>query len=396
MTIPLPVDEKLCEWATPRQAEIIRAVIEHRSFRAAARALKADDRYVRKTVAVVSRRAALAGYAPQADMHKPTAAPFIVKGTSTLYDERGNQKLQWVKTMLDQSQVEQAIRDWIENLTQEAKGLSPLVRPPARSNADLLAVYPMGDPHFGLYAWGAEAGDDFDLAKAERLTIGALDSLVAAAPPARDAIILPLGDFFHADDQTNRTPAHQNQLDVDSRYAKVVQVGIRALRHCILRALERHQRVTVRVEPGNHDPHAKWALALALAAYFDNNPRVAVDTSPGKFWFYRHGKVLIGSTHGDTVKMDDMPGVMAAERPQDWGVTKHRYMYAGHVHTDNRKEYKGCTVETFRTLAARDAWAAGHGYRAGRDMRLIIHDAEHGEIARYRCDVDMIGKRRKA
>ena len=42
------------------------------------------------------------------------------------------------------------------------------------------------------------------------------------------------------------------------------------------------------------------------------------------------------------------------------------------------------------TLAAADAYAAGAGYRAGRDMRLIVHDSEHGEVERHRCDIGMI------
>lgn len=34
----------------------------------------------------------------------------------------------------------------------------------------------------------------------------------------------------------------------------------------------------------------------------------------------------------------------------------------------------GCVVESFRTLAAPDAYASGAGYRSGRDMKLdVIH-----------------------
>jgi len=32
----------------------------------------------------------------------------------------------------------------------------------------------------------------------------------------------------------------------------------------------------------------------------------------------------------------------------------------------------------------------GHGYRAGRDMRCIVHHKQYGEIERHRCDVAMI------
>jgi hypothetical protein len=241
-----------------------------------------------------------------------------------------------------------------------------------------------------MYAWAKETGEDFDLELAERLTLEAVDSLVSAAPPAATAILLLLGDVFHADDQSNRTPGHKNQLDVDSRYPKVIQVGIKTFRHAILRALEKHDKVIVREEPGNHDPHAKWALLYTLAAYFENNPRVVVDLSPAKFWYYRFHKVLIGSTHGDTIKPDQLPGLMAADRAEDWGTTKHRYWYSGHIHNTQVKEYPGVVWEAFRTLAAKDAWTAGQGYRAGRDMRCIVHHKDHGKIARFRCDIGML------
>jgi hypothetical protein len=47
-------------------------------------------------------------------------------------------------------------------------------------------------------------------------------------------------------------------------------------------------------------------------------------------------------------------------------------------------------VETFRTLAAKDAWHAGKGYRSGRDMYAITHHINHGEIMRTRCDIGML------
>ena len=81
---------------------------------------------------------------------------------------------------------------------------------------------------------------------------------------------------------------------------------------------------------------------------------------------------------------------MAADVPELWGATKHRMWFVGHVHHQDIKEYRGCTVEYFRTLAARDAWHAGQGYRAGRDMRLIVLHREHGEIERHRADLGML------
>jgi hypothetical protein len=385
------IDPSIKRFATFTQAKYIDAVIAaDGNIAKAARELGVDRSAISRCLKTAKENAAIRGIAPEGGMTHEAPSPFIVKGVSSLYDEEGKLKVQWVKTRLDESRALEAVKEWIESLAKETKGLSPLVKSPKNCSADLLAVYPFGDPHIGMYAWAKECGDDFDLEEAERLTLGAVDRLVETAPNADTAIILPLGDVFHANDQSNVTPGHKHQLDVDSRYPKVINVGIQVFRRAILRALEKHNKVICRVEPGNHDPEAKWALAFALAAYFENNPRVDIDLSPSKFWFYKFGKVLVASTHGDTIKHQGLLGVMAASRPEDWGATKYRYWYTGHVHNQGVTELPGVVCESFRTLAAKDAFAAGHGYLAGRDMRLIVHHKDFGEIERHRCDVAMI------
>jgi hypothetical protein len=384
------IDTQLEEWATETQRKYLRAINKHGGLRPAARKLGVSYGAVTKAMECLRKKAAIHGYAPAHDMTKPVPAPFRLKGTSTLYDADGKPKLQWVKTQLDGDQAEQAIRDFVTWLAEDAHGKAPTIAPPAHANAELLAVYPMGDPHFGMYAWADEAGADFDLATAERLTTAAIDRLVASAPPAETALIVELGDFFHTDSSNNRTERSGNALDVDTRWAKVLQVGLRAMVYCITATLRKHQRVIVRIVPGNHDRHSSFALALALDAFFANEARVTIDLSPAAFWFHRHGSVLIGATHGDTCKPNDLPAVMAADRPQDWGATRYRYWYRGHIHHQHVQEYPGVVVEAFRTLAARDAWHAGEGYRAGRDMCCIVHHSKYGEIERHRCDIAML------
>lgn len=385
------VDEELKRWATEKQKLYIDATNEHGSMRAAARAMGVNIRVICQAIAAAKRTAEIRGYSPPHDMTRPVPDSYLVRGVSTYYNKDGKAAGQWVKSRLDDQKAEQIVREMVAHLSEDVRGLAPLTPPPQRACKDLLAVYPMGDPHFGMYAWAKETGEAFDLEIAKRLTLGAIDRLLSSAPDAHTAIVLPLGDVFHADDQTNQTPAHKHQLDVDSRFVKVLGVGIEAYRHVILRALQKHKRVIVRFVQGNHDPHSVWALAFTIAAYFANEKRVEVDLSPSKFWFHRFGKVLIGATHGDTVKHEALLGVMASDRAQDWGETKHRYWYTGHVHNTTVKEFPGVVCESFRTLAARDAYAAGHGYRAGRDMVCIVHHREHGEVERHRCDVGMLG-----
>ena len=383
------IDDGYRQFATVRQLEIVDAVNATGSHGKAAKALGVCKGTVQNAVENLKRKAAKYGFSPEHDMIRTVPEGYLVKGVSTYYNAEGKPSGQWVKSSVDAKAQEQMIKDYILTLTQEVKGLSLISPAPKYTNEELLTVIPMGDPHFGLYAWAKDAGDDFDLTIAENLTCGAIDRLIQSSPNSKTALLLNLGDMFHADNQKNVTNSG-HQLDVDGRWAKVQQIGLKATIYCLNRLLEKHENVIFRINKGNHDGHSSYALALMISCYFENQPRIHVDLSPAVTWYYSFGKVLIGSTHGDTVKGKDMLSIMAADKPEDWGKSKHRYWYVGHVHHKDVKEYHGGIVEYFRTLAARDAWHQGQGYRAGRDMCAIILHAEHGEIERHTCDIGMI------
>lgn len=385
----MPIDEGLRPFCTVRQLEYLDAIEKHGSHRKAAAALGVGKSSISDSMKALRKKAALQGYSPEHDMTRTVPDGFKVKGVSTYYNAEGKPSGQWVKSSADAERQAELLQEAIKVMCSDVPRLPP-VDNPLHTTHSLLNVIPIGDPHHGLLAWAAETGDDFDSEIARNLTLGAVDRLMQSAPAAETCIILPLGDVFHMNDQTNATPASKHQLDVDSRYVKVLGIGIEIYRHAVIRALEKHNKVIVRFVQGNHDPQAIWALAFTIQAYFSDNPRVTVDLSPSKFWFYKFGQVLIGATHGDTVKHEALLGVMAADRAKDWGDTKHRYWYTGHVHHQSVREFPGVVCESFRTLAAKDAYAAGHGYRAGRDMVCITHHIEHGEIERHRCDIGMI------
>ncbi len=362
--------------------EAIKVVNEYGSIAEAARRLNMPrqtlSEHYNKAKSRLELREEVDGRAP--DGH-------FVKGVSTYYDADGQIKGQWVKSNVDMERRFEAAKQAIEGLARSVSGLAPKSAAPAVSDDDLLSVYPMGDPHFGLYSYAEETGDNFDLDIAESITCAAVDRLVASSPPSSVGLLLNLGDAFHADDSSNQTPASGHALDVDTRFAKVAQVGLRALAHCVRRLLEKHERVVVWNMAGNHDPHSAMWLAIAMDAFFSNDPRVEVDLCPSLYKFMRFGKVLIGAHHGHGAKQNDLPLLMAADRPEDWGSTEHRHWLCGHIHHWTVKEHPGVVVETFRTLAGKDAWHAGKGYRSRRDMNCIVYHKEHGEIQRIRCDV---------
>ena len=366
-------------------AEAVAAKAEHGSSQAAADALGIP----RGTFCHRLREAARKGLAP-GHFESGTAPGYLMGKVTVQRGANGSVERTWERQSPDQDRALDALRAAVEAIIAPSLGILRPVPAPAACDADLLTVIPLGDPHFGLLTWAEEVGENFDLGIAERLTCEAVDRLAVSGPATHTALLLNLGDYFHADNATNRTPRSGASLDVDGRFEKIARVGIMAMVRCIRRLLEKHQKVIVRNNRGNHDPHQASMLTLALSAWFHNEPRVQIETSPSSFYYHRFGKVLIGSTHGDGAKLNDLPLIMATDAPHDWAAAEYRVWHCGHFHHDQLKEHPGCTVETHRTLAAGDAWHRHSGYRAGRDIKAIIYHRDFGEVTRIRCGVGIL------
>ena len=352
-----------------------------------ASSLGVSHQAVSKSLRVVKKRAAAKGMAPEANMIHLAGEGFNVKGVSTLYGDDGQVKVQWVKTQNQGYSPEEIADAFNESL---ADFTACPIKAPKEVDADLLSVYPMGDPHIGMLAHRDESGEDFDLKIATRDLQRATKALVDRSPASENALILNLGDFFHSDSPSNRTARSGNALDVDGRWFKVLNVGIDLMIELTISALEKHKHVTVKNIIGNHDDTSSIMLSVAMEKYFRNEDRVTIDVQPSKFWYYTFGDVLIGSTHGDTAKPEKLPGIMAADKPKEWGDAEYRYWYTGHIHNKQAMEFPGVIWESFRTLAGKDAWHSGAGYRSGRDMSCIIHHKEYGEIGRNTASLKLV------
>jgi len=344
---------------------------------------------VRNTFQMLKRlkkNAAARGVSPEHDMTHQTAEGFVVKGTSTLYGEEGDVRAQWVKTQQAPALALSQIREAIVEAMEDYRGVYRVRKAPTSDTSDLLACYVMGDPHIGCYAHAEEAGENFDVKIAREDLLNATSRLVSVAPKTDHALIANLGDFFHADNRGNTT-TRGTPVDVDTRWPQVLQAGCMLMVDLITLALSKHPRVSVVNCIGNHDDHTSVMLSAFLAAYFHAEPRVEVLPTTNKFHYLQHGKTLIACTHGDTIKLQSLSEIMASDQPEMWAQSQHRYWYTGHIHHTTRQELRGSVVESFRTLAAKDAWHMNSGYRSGRDMYCIVHDKEFGEVERHRCDI---------
>lgn len=321
----------------------------------------------------------------------PSSIPegHTVKGVSTLSDGDGNTLAQWTKTVVDAEWQQAAFQAYLDGLKDEIPREAS-VPPPDSTQSDLLSQYTITDSHLGMLAWHEEAGEDYDLAEAERLLRGFLSTAIAMSPPSDTAILAQLGDFLHYDGHKPLTPEHGNLLDTDTRFGKVVRVALRVLRWCARELLKKHAHVHILLADANHDPASGVWLREAFAMLFDEEPRVTVDTSASTYYAYQWGDVALFYHHGHKRGMKDVDAVFAGRFREVYGKSKHAYAHLGHRHSDEARTSHLMKIEQHETLAAKDAYAAQGGFPGGRSAKVIHYHKRFGEVSRSIITPEMI------
>ena len=315
----------------------------------------------------------------------------ILIGTSTLTDENGDVKLKWTKTKVEDTNRLESFKQALTNFMSEDDIVhKEVIKEPLAVDYETMSVYTIGDAHIGMLAWDKETGDDHDLIIAQRDLLKAMDLLTEQSHQSETAFIIDVGDWFHADNASNTTSHSGNALDVDGRYPKVLEIGLSLTVKLIDIALRKHSRVMWRSAIGNHNEHSAIMMTAFIKAWYRNEPRVVVMDTPNMFMYHKFGKNLIGVTHGHTCKAEKLGEVMSVDCKNDWSSTNQRYWYTGHIHHQSVKEFSNCVVETFRTLAGKDAWHSSAGYRSGQDMKCITLHKEYGEISRNTVSLAMV------
>jgi hypothetical protein len=363
--------------------DLIAAMEQHGSINKAAKALG----MARSGLQYRVKRLAFKGYSPDHDMVHAVPDGYVAKGVSTYYNKDGQPTAQWVKSGIDEQRRKAIIEESYKAMIADMKPLAP--RKPDRKDyrRDILVAYPLGDPHVGMRAWLKECGADWDLAIAQDVHRQVVDDLVSRSTPSEQALLVNLGDLLHYDSMMPVTSRSGNMLDADGRYNKMIRVATEVMVQFVESALTRHKRVHVISAIGNHDETGAQWMALLLEQRYLRDKRVTVDTSPSVFNYYRFGQNFIGVHHGHTVKkVDALPAIMATDRPKDWGECSHRTWFTGHVHHEAVKEFPGCMVETFGTLATADAYATAGGWRSRQNAYAIELHEEAGEIDRHRSN----------
>ena len=317
-----------------------------------------------------------------------------IKGQSTLYDADGKKIMEWVKTSNDNFQKENIIQSIVDGMSDKIEKVDPSYFDPVKLNSlddSIINQYTVTDYHLGLMAWGEETkDDDWNLKIAEELLTSWFEKAIQLSPNSEDCIFAQIGDFLHWDGLDAVTPTSRNLLDADTRFTKLVRVALRVLRKAIDMLLSKHNRVFIVMAEGNHDLASSIWLKETFSLYYENEPRVIVDTNPDPYYSFLFGKTLLFYNHGHLKKFSALDSVFVSKFKKEFGVAKNVYAHTGHLHHNELKETALMIIEQHRTLAAKDSHASRHGYSSGRDAKVITYHKEYGEVARQTINVDII------
>lgn len=377
---------------TERQKVIVSRVEQGVSQRAIAKELGLSRSTVQDHWERVKAKAATQGWSPQHDMVHTVPDGFNVKGVSTYYNDEGKPVGQWVKSASDKErQLEIALEAFKAGFLEEIDGLyKPVQSPEAAKEADRLSAYLIGDHHLNALCWSPETGgDDWDTNIAQDVLIKAVDKLVSVAGDSEVGALINLGDFLHANTSENKT-GKGTPVDVDGRLGRVIRIVGNLFKILITRMLETHKEVWLINVRGNHDPDASLWLNEMMRLYFHDEPRVKVFDNFSKWIHFEWGETLVVLHHGDRVKTQALYEAVTRDYAEEWGRTRYRYLYHGHIHHRTVTELGGLHLESFGVLCPPDSFHSASGYGSARSMSCVILDKKYGEHSRFKVGIEAL------
>lgn len=226
------------------------------------------------------------------------------------------------------------------------------------------------DLHYGKYGWALETFDGYDRKQAESLLIQKTQELVDEHLKNYnlEKIIVPIGsDFFHVDHENmtfNGTPQ-----DIDGTINQIIWEGS-FLMVTFLDILRQITNVEIVMAPGNHDQTVNTFLLLFLYAWYNDSRDVEVHKSLRMRQYLLYGNTLLGFTHGDRIKHQDLKERMPAEVPDYWAQSKFRAFFTGHRHYELVDGGGSITIYQMPSLSGEDR----HHHKKGlsSDKKSII------------------------
>lgn len=315
-------------------------------------------------------------------------------GRMTNYSAKA--RLELNKNAVTATQNSEAFLDLVK---EHSPKYTKITRKYSADSEEITAVMDLFDLHIGMLAWGEETqDDDWDSYIGVQVAMEAIEDLIDRLQGMNiTKIIFPMGnDLLHTDatigGKGGTTTAGTPQ-DVDTRYLKMFRTALQ-LMISIIDRLRQIAPVEVIVIPGNHDRERVAYMGEAIFAWYRNDPEVEVNNNANLRKYKLVGTTLLGFTHGDDEKAENLPLLMASEKPNEWAEARFKIFHTGHLHRKRKMlsvstdTYNGVEVLTLPSLVPPDSWHAQKGYvGGGRAAEAHLYGNQSGPCGYFRHSV---------
>lgn len=298
----------------------------------------------------------------------------VISGTSTLYDDQGNVRLNWVKRSAAAEDITAKIKAFADGLKDDIPKAKPI--PPPKNVADnLLTAYILTDLHIGMRS------KDWNLEIAEANIKNYFDEAIATAPASNTGVLCFQGDTGHFDSLEPVTPANKHVLDADCNAREMTRLISKMIRYGIEQLLKKHSHVHLIYVSGNHDEYSGIVHSEYMALYYEDEPRVSVDISDSIYHVVEWGNTSLFFHHGHKRNLSDISKTFAAKFREVFGRTRFSYGHIGHYHHAKRKPVGDDGLMDLRihpTLSGKDDYALRGGWESMRGANVITYCREQG------------------
>jgi len=272
------------------------------------------------------------------------------------------------------------VKGLIEQLDKHSPKYNKIKR--VKSKEPHLMVIDPADIHIGKLCSRLEVGKEYNQQIAVQRVLDGVNGVLQSAQGWNIDKINFIGgnDILHIDTPKRVTTSGTPQ-DTDGMWYENFLVA-KKLYVDVLEILITVADVHFTFNPSNHDYMSGFMLAQCIESHFRNCKNITFDCSISHRKYFTYGNNLIGTTHGDGAKTNDLGALMAHES-KDWTNCINRYFYTHHVHHKTSKDLIGVTVESLRSPSVSDSWHHRNGYTGNVEaVEAFIHHPKHGQIAR--------------
>jgi predicted phosphodiesterase/uncharacterized protein (DUF433 family) len=195
-----------------------------------------------------------------------------------------------------------------------------------------------------------------------------------------EQIYIPVGsDWFNCDNPAGQTTGGTPQ-EITTSPGKILVEGLE-LKVKFVDLLRQVAPVTLILCKGNHDEHSSIALLKYLQAWYRQCKDVTVIESLRPRNYIQVHSTLLGITHGEDIKVGQLPLLMAQEARILWGKTRFSLWVTGHRHQLQLQDQSGVMTFQGSSLNSADTWHDEHGYTISRrELSAVIIDSEDGPV----------------